>query len=203
MGVKERKEKDRQEMRQLILQSAHSLLLVENFENISIRSIAEAIEYSPGTIYLYFKDKNEIFQTIQSEAFKLLNSYVAEAHDVKDPFDQLSMLANKYTEFAFLFPKYYDIMFMIEYPITMDENSENWKEGLKAYDYLVNVVDKCKQGGYFKGIETKIITLTIWSYLHGVSSLALRHRMGIYPVDQREKIRSESLKQFLSLLKTS
>ena len=58
MGVKERKERDREEMRETILKSAHQLFVDKGFEDVSIRNIAEAIEYSPATIYLYFKDKN-------------------------------------------------------------------------------------------------------------------------------------------------
>jgi len=60
MGLKERKERDKLEMKDRILQSAHQLFVEKGFEQVSIRNIAEAIEYSPATIYLYFKDKDEI-----------------------------------------------------------------------------------------------------------------------------------------------
>jgi AcrR family transcriptional regulator len=60
MGIKERKELEKQKMRKLILDNAMKLFLEKGFENITIRHIAEKIEYSPATIYLYFKDKDEI-----------------------------------------------------------------------------------------------------------------------------------------------
>ena len=61
MGIPDRKEREKQELRDLILKEARALFLEEGFEKTSLRKIAERIEYSPTTIYLYFKDKNEQF----------------------------------------------------------------------------------------------------------------------------------------------
>ncbi|MBK7338149.1 MAG: helix-turn-helix transcriptional regulator [Saprospirales bacterium] len=60
MGINERKEREKVELRGLILKGAMEVFLEEGFENTSIRRIAERVEYSPGTIYVYFKDKDEI-----------------------------------------------------------------------------------------------------------------------------------------------
>jgi AcrR family transcriptional regulator len=202
MGVKERKERDREEMREKILQSAHHLFLDKGFDEVSIRNIAEAIEYSPATIYLYFKDKNEIFYALHGEAFKIFNSYLGEVAKIKDPFDRLIKLGEKYIEFTFANPQYYDIMFIMEAPMNCDENSEDWQEGAKAHSFLESMVEACKQQGHFKGLNTKILSFTIWSYMHGMCSLALRNRMKIYPEAERESIRKKSFKQFISLLKS-
>lgn len=201
MGVKERKERDRLEMREMILQSAHSLFLDKSFEDISIRNIADAIEYSPATIYLYFKDKNEIFYALQGEAFKIFNSYVADVVSIDDPFDRLIELAKKYISFTITHPKYYNIMFIMESPMNCDENSENWKEGAKAHEFLEAIVEACKAKGRFKSQETRVVSFMIWSFMHGMCSLALRNRMRIYRPEDREAIRTESLKQFMDLLK--
>ena len=64
MGISERKEREKLEMRRKIVDVAKDLFIHEGFEKTSIRQIAEKIEYSPATIYLYFKDKTEIFQEI-------------------------------------------------------------------------------------------------------------------------------------------
>ena len=72
MGIFERKERDKQGMRKLILDSAMSLFLEEGFGNVSIRRIAESIEYSPATIYLYFRDKDEILFALHNEGFEEL-----------------------------------------------------------------------------------------------------------------------------------
>lgn len=201
MGVKERKERDRLEMREMILQSAHSLFLDKSFEEISIRNIADAIEYSPATIYLYFKDKNEIFYALQGEAFKIFNSYVADVVSIDNPFDRLIELARKYISFTFTHPKYYNIMFIMESPMNCDENSENWKEGARAHEFLETIVEACKAEGHFKNQETRVISFMIWSFMHGMCSLTLRNRMRIYKSEDRETIRIEALKQFTDLLK--
>ena len=72
MAIKERKEREKQDMRNLIIESATQLFLKQGYDKTSIRSIAEDIEYSPATIYLYFKDKDEIFYVIHENAFALL-----------------------------------------------------------------------------------------------------------------------------------
>ena len=72
MGIKERKEQEKSEMRELILKTAMNLFLDKGFENITIRHIAEKIEYSPATIYLYFKNKDEILYTLRREGFEKL-----------------------------------------------------------------------------------------------------------------------------------
>ncbi|HEY9245546.1 MAG TPA: helix-turn-helix domain-containing protein, partial [Candidatus Methanoperedens sp.] len=72
MGIKERKELEKQEMRKLILDTAMRLILEKGFENVTIRHIAEEIEYSPATIYLYFKDKDDIIYTLHREGFEKL-----------------------------------------------------------------------------------------------------------------------------------
>jgi AcrR family transcriptional regulator len=202
MGIKERKERSRQDKKELILQSAHQLFLDKGFEEVSIRNIAEAIEYSPATIYLYFKDKNEIFYALHTEAFKIFNSYLSEVAKVKNPFDRLIKLGEKYIEFTFAHPKYYNIMFIMEAPMNCDENSEDWQEGAKAHSFLETMVGDCKKQGHFKNLDTKILSFTIWSYMHGMCSLALRDRMRIYPEKDRESVRKKSFKQFSNLLKS-
>ena len=72
MGVQERREREKQGIREEILEAARQLFVTEGYENVSIRKIAEKIEYSPGTIYLYFQDKAEILAQISEETFSRL-----------------------------------------------------------------------------------------------------------------------------------
>jgi hypothetical protein len=60
MGIVARKEQQKQEIRQLILDHSMKLFVEEGFSHVSMRKIAERIQYSPTTLYLYFQDKNEI-----------------------------------------------------------------------------------------------------------------------------------------------
>jgi len=200
MGVKERKERDRQEMRETILQSAHQLFVDKGFDDVSIRNIAEAIEYSPATIYLYFKDKNEIFYALHGEAFKKFNEFMMDLATIKDSFKRLIKMGEKYMEFTFKFPKYYDIMFIMQAPMDCDKNSEDWKEGESAHCQLENLVNECQEQGYFKNKEYKTLSFLIWSTMHGMCSLALRDRLKIYEESERAKMIDKSFKMFKQIL---
>ena len=89
MGIVERKEREKEEMRKLILEAAQKLFLETGFEKVSIRNIADAIEYSPATIYLYFKDKNELLYAIHNIGFQKMIEEFYPALSLADPFDRL------------------------------------------------------------------------------------------------------------------
>ncbi|MFY8045852.1 MAG: TetR/AcrR family transcriptional regulator, partial [Chitinophagaceae bacterium] len=74
MTIAHRKQREKVEMRELILSAARSLFLEKGYYETSIRNIAEKVEYSPGTIYLYFKEKDEIFHSLHEEGFRKLTA---------------------------------------------------------------------------------------------------------------------------------
>lgn len=201
MGLKERKEREKLEMKDLILQSAHQLFLDKGFDQVSIRNIAEAIEYSPATIYLYFKDKDEIFYALHGEAFKNFNVFVSPIIAIKDPLERLFTLGEKYMEFASTHPKYYEIMFITESPMRCEENSEEWKEGERTLDFLENIVEECKAAGHFKGQSTQVLSFSIWSFMHGMCSLALRDRMKVYKEELGKEIQLKGFEMMKLMLK--
>ena len=79
MGIKERQERDRESVQRAILDAARELFVREGYENVSIRKIAERIEYSPAAIYGYFPSKDDIFFALAEEGFRLLAAGVDEA----------------------------------------------------------------------------------------------------------------------------
>jgi AcrR family transcriptional regulator len=202
MGVKERKKRDREGMKERILQSAHKIFVNKGFDDVSIRNIADDIEYSPATIYLYFKDQNEIFYALHTEAFKVFNNYVADVITIKDPFNRLIALGRKFIAFARKYPKYYEIMFITMSPMDCHLNRDKWVEGSKAHGFLESLVEECRAKGRFKKYDTQILALTIWSYVHGICSLELQNRLRIYPDEMQETITHDSFEQFVAILKT-
>lgn len=202
MGLKERKERDKMEMKDRILQSAHQLFVEKGFEQVSIRNIAEAIEYSPATIYLYFKDKDEIFLALHGEAFKNFNAFVVPIMTIKDPLERLFALGEKYMEFAYEYPKYYEIMFITESPMRCEENSEEWKEGERTLSFLEGIVEECKGEGHFKGQNSKVLSFGIWSFMHGMVSLRLRDRLKVYDEEERGSIQLKSFDVFKQMLRS-
>ncbi len=200
MGVKERKERDKVEMRERILNSAHQLFLDRGFEEVSIRNIAEAIEYSPATIYLYFKDKNEIFYALHGEAFKMFNQHMAGLAHIAEPFERLIAMGEEYLRFFEEHPKYYEIMFLTESPMDCEENQDKWQEGQKALQFLESILRECQAQGRFEGMDPQVFAFSIWSYMHGMCSLKLRQRTRCYPEGDRDRITQQSFENFKAML---
>src|SRR5258705_10796787 len=72
MGVKERRARQKKFLRQEILDAASELFVRDGYENVSMRRIADKIEYSPTTIYIYFKDKAELLEQVCKGTFARL-----------------------------------------------------------------------------------------------------------------------------------
>lgn len=178
MGLSERRIRERLDTRQSILATARELFLMKGFEATTIRNIAEKIEYSPSTIYQYFKDKNEIFYTIHSEAFAELVRYLNASEMHKNPMDQLIALGQIYIQFALENPELYDLMFIMEAPIDFLNYLEdaNWIEGKMAFDYLKSVIANCIQQGLIKETDLESLSYLIWSTVHGLVTISIRKR---------------------------
>ena len=199
MGVKERKERDKLEMREKILHSAHQLFLDRGFEEISIRNIAEAIEYSPATIYLYFKDKNEIIHALHQDGFRLLNEHFKHLVQYTDPFQRLLQMGKAYIQFATSNPQTYDLLFMKSEPMEHVANClhEEWKEGDNAFDSLLQTIVQCQQQGYFKGFDPHSMSMMIWSSIHGLCSLHISCHLG-----HVREVRNKQVSQDEVMMKT-
>ena len=116
MGIKERQERDREAVRRAILDAARELFVTEGFQHVSIRKIAERIEYSPAAIYSYFPSKDDIFFALAEEGFRLLGSPADVAAQDQlahlAPLDRLRTVFWRLYEFSRQHPQYFALMFM-------------------------------------------------------------------------------------------
>src|SRR5215813_4153179 len=113
MGPKHRREREKEALRQDILDAARELFVKEGFENVSMRRIAEKIEYSPTTIYLYFEDKAALFMAICEETFaKLANQMATIAQASDDPVEALRRGCRAYVDFGLKYPNHYRVTFI-------------------------------------------------------------------------------------------
>jgi AcrR family transcriptional regulator len=113
MGIKERQERDREAVRRSILDAARELFVSEGYQNVSIRKIAERIEYSPAAIYSYFPAKDDIFFALAEEGFRLL--YDAAAVDALDdlpPLERIRRIFWGLYRFSREQPQYFALMFV-------------------------------------------------------------------------------------------
>ena len=176
MGITERKERDKQEMRKLILDTAMKLFLEEGFANVSIRKIADKMEYSPATLYLYFKDRDEILFALHNEGFEELYKRQQELLTVTDPGKRLRRHGEIYLRFAFENPEYYNLMFIMRAPARKIVEGQEWLVGMRSYEFIRNDVQSAINAGLLKGNDVELATFSLWSLVHGIASLILRNR---------------------------
>ncbi len=193
MGSKERKELEKQEMRRLILDTAMKLFLEKGYENITLRHIAEKIEYSPATIYLYFKDKDEIIYNLHWEGFEKLYRWQQKILSTKDPLKRLHKHAEMYVSFALENPEYYDLMFIERAPFRKIKEMKckdgvNWDIGMQSYDFLKKNIEDCMTAGFFQKTDIDVAAFSLWSYVHGIASLIIRDRCVMFPEEQKRHL---------------
>jgi AcrR family transcriptional regulator len=110
MGVKERQEREREAVSRSILDAARDLFVAEGYNNVSIRKIAERIEYSPAAIYSYFPSKDDIFFALAEEGFRLLCS--REVFEQVEPLNAIRRPFWRVYEFSKTHPEYFALMFL-------------------------------------------------------------------------------------------
>lgn len=205
MGIAERKEREREEMRHLILEGAKKLFLENGYEKTSIRGIADAIEYSPATIYLYYRDKNELLLALHVLAFQKMMEEFSVVATIPDPFERMKSLGNQYIKFALENPELYDLMFIMQAPIeALACNNETWEDGMRSFDYLKVVFGDCIGAGYFRAdVDIETACLTIWSYMHGLVTIYLKKRMEMIEEGKQMEGIQASFQLFVEMMKTS
>src|SRR5260370_2039490 len=112
-AMRRRQEQEKQELRQTILSAAAGLFLEHGYERFSLRQVAERIGYSPTTIYLYFRNKEDLLFTVVEEGFVRFGKQLEAALiGVDDPWEQVGALGRAYITFGVENPAYYQMMFM-------------------------------------------------------------------------------------------
>lgn len=181
MGTSERRERDKQEMRRLILETAMRLFLEEGFDKVTIRRIAQKIEYSPGNIYFYFKNKEEILYTLYKEGFEELHRRQQAIQTIDDPGQKLKKLAEIYCSFAFEQPRFYELMFISSGLVKkIREKDPTCDAGLRSYNVLKQTAQNCMDAGLISKTDLDIATFSLWSHLHGIISLVIRERLVMF-----------------------
>lgn len=191
MGVKERKLRQKKYLRQEILDAASELFVKDGYENVSMRGIAEKIEYSPTTIYLYFKDKAELLEQVCHETFARLSAHLTRILEQPgDPVERLRRGLVAYVNFGLENPHHYRATFMLPAPEGFDQ--EKYKKpdnpGMQAFDFLRRCVYDCIAAGKFRAADPEVISQALWSSVHGITSLLITHDRGFPWVEKKQLI---------------
>jgi AcrR family transcriptional regulator len=175
MGVRERREREKEELQQVILDAASELFAQEGYANVSMRKIADKIEYSPTTIYLYFKDKTDLLNQICDETFKKLIERVAVIETTENnPLQCLRKGMRAYVDFGLEFPNHYEVTFINPLAEFLgEEHPYEGSMGQRAFDYIRQKVTQSIESGLMKNGDVDVLSQTLWAGIHGVTSLLI------------------------------
>lgn len=176
MGTTERRERHKQSLRREILDAAGQLFIDEGFEAVTMRKVAERIEDSPTTIYLYFRDKDELFRTICGETFGELKRRLDKLSGRGlTPLEFLRQGLRLYVKFGLEHPAHYTLTFSHGHQAAGGHTYET-SIGKQAFEHLRAAVASCVQSGDIRTPSVDASAQALWAAAHGLVSLLIAHK---------------------------
>ena len=176
MGSAERRERERQALRKKILDAARELILAQGIEALTLRAIAEKIEYSPTAIYLHFRDKEELVRELCVNDFLSLADEFVEISKEPDPVERLRLAGRAYSAFALKHPDQYRLMFMTPH-IPYEHDQEPWKGNPEydAYAFCHALCQEAIESGRLRPElkDAELVAQVVWAGVHGIVSLEI------------------------------
>ncbi len=178
MGPRERRAREREEIRTVILDAAREMFATEGYEAVTMRRIAEKIEYSPTAIYFHFRDKDALMKELCLTDFLALAHQLTKIAQIKDPIEQLRRTGLAYVDFGLQNPNHYRLMFMTPHPRIEFDGEDAERKGNPeedAYAFLKGIISAGIAQGRFRGDlkDVELIAQTVWAGVHGVISLQI------------------------------
>jgi AcrR family transcriptional regulator len=180
MGVQERRERARTELREKILDAARVLFAREGYDAVSMRRIAEVIEYSPTAIYVHFADKESLMRELCANDFQNFGRRFNALRELKDPIQRIRAAGETYIRFGIENPNHYRLMFMT--PISpalleLDEESQSRRGVLDVdgYAFLRHAIVEALESSRFRAElnDPDLIAQTLWAAVHGAVALQI------------------------------
>jgi len=178
MGVQERRGRERQATRERIVDAARELFVREGYDGVTMRKVAQKIEYSATAIYVHFKDKRDLFLNVCLEDFGRLASAFSGLAKIGDLRERLRKTGQVYIDFGLKYPKHYRLMFMTPLSGVEQHEEEEMAAGKgnperDAYAFLRLCVQQAMNAGVFRpGFDdADLLAQTMWAGVHGVISL--------------------------------
>jgi AcrR family transcriptional regulator len=177
MPPKQRSEQARQETRTRILDAARELFAEHGVEATTMREIAGRVGCSATAIYLYFRDKNDLFRALCATDFLSLAEEMRRMDAIADPMERLRRLGTGYARFALSHPNHYRLMFMTRWPEVekCELGIEQGNPEQDAYALLSGMVAEAHRAGCFRAdlADPELIAQTLWAGVHGVCALEI------------------------------
>jgi AcrR family transcriptional regulator len=172
LGSKERRQRQREDIRTRILDAARELLATEGVESMTMRGIAERIEYSPTAIYLHFRDKESLLAELSGVGFRTLAQAFDAGAKVVNPVERLRAAAEAYISFGLNNPSQYQLMFMT--PKARSTATSDAEES--SYASIKRIVSELMANRRLRddlADDVDLLSQVVWSALHGVVALEI------------------------------
>lgn len=200
MGIAERKQRQKEEVRSQILHAAWKLVQQEGWQALSLRKIAEAIEYSVPVIYDHFLNKEAILQEFTRQGFQRLYDELSKVKKrYADPEKQIEQIAFSYWDFAFENKEYYQLMYGLGMPTC--ETVRQIPELGAFTDLLQDSVNQLIKKTGRTDLDPFTKMKTFWSMLHGLISINMMSE-AVHREETDNLILSDFIHSFIAGLKT-
>src|ERR1700720_27259 len=202
MGIKERHERDREATSRAILDAARDLFVAEGYHQVSIRKIAERIEYSPAAIYGYFPSKDDIFFALAEEGFRLLSD-PADFDKLQslEPLDRIRASFWRLYEFSREQPQYFALMFVDRSVprITREYDRFTFVRDMKSR--IVSQIQECIDAGSLpSSVDPSVACRLLTVAVVGVAVMRLSDRLA--PAENADALASDVLNVTIAGLQT-
>jgi AcrR family transcriptional regulator len=196
MGILERKLRQKEEVRDRILTASWQMVKEEGWQSLSIRKIADAIEYSVPVIYDHFENKEAILFEISLDGFRLLQGKLAAVvKKYQDPRKRLQELALAYWNFAFRHKEYYQLMYGLGMPCC---GAGKMKPEVNAFrDFIGNDIGEIIRENKSDMNEACFKTYALWSVLHGLISIMIMRTSDIDNSSLNKKVMEDTVATFI------
>jgi len=170
MSISERRIREKEKVRSAIMATAWQMVKEEGWQSLSLRKIAEAIEYSVPVIYDHFENKEAILIEFAREGFRLLSKKIQQAKEKSDnPAEQLKIMADAYWNFAFKNKEYFQLMYGQGMPGCEIEKCFQERADFRklVMEPITEIISKSK----YPDVNPCLKYYTYWSILHGLISI--------------------------------
>jgi len=175
VGTTQRREREKVALKQRILEAAREILATEGHAALTMRRIADRIEYTPGALYAHFADKDALLRELCACDFYEFAGQLQGALATEDPMDRLRSLARHYARFGLEHPNQYRILFMMDPVPQLVELIERGNPERDGYALLEFAVAYAVQRDCFPQWkdDQQLLAQTLWCGVHGVIAIEI------------------------------
>ncbi len=180
MGTSERKKRETEDLRQLILDVAESIFVTEGVAKVTMRRIAAEVDYAPTVLYRLFTNKNDLMDHLIERGYRGVRDLYDQVQGQKnlEPMEALEKIFEVYAQYALEHPNHYQMWFE-----TGELRLENGELKMKhrrlefvVFQTWLDHIKACKEMGHFSNRNSLEVFQILWARMHGLISLRIQHQ---------------------------